>query len=1077
LGVLQYDGFKSWGEIRVVSGNGGDGDARSGSDSLSMDSLLRTEIGRLAHDLRLERSQIEAAIELLLSGASVSQVFRYRKMQTGAVSEDALRAIARRLHHVKHILERRDHVKKLAEARGVWNDATAKAVEEAGALDRLNDLATSLRPRKASFAQEARDKGLEALADAIFEQSETVGDLQETLAGVVDPDKGLATVDDVKAGLASIVAERMYEHADARSWGREVMRAGRLTTTSNPNVANAAPPDAANPPPPHPARRQPTANDYRAFARFSEPIESLGDGRVLAINRGERQGFLTASFDYDKATFEGAVRHAVGMDNHRYLPVMEAALPLALERLAAELTDQLREEMTDRAEEQAAGLAARAVHKILMQRGLPNERVLAIDPGVKNGCRYAVLEVGGAILDCGVVYPFAAKRKRKKKKKSRSLVPEPTMQQQAEVWLQKLEAESVEGAASAEGSVAGSSEDAPVRIESPKPATEAAEEGKPVLPADSFYRSTPESGEGTEPTLEPATEPAEIGPGPSLHGMRVDPPAAPTPPNPEIAPDAPHAAATSGEAEADEEDSDEGDDGEDEETEAAAPGEPRIPLPPRRDRAKKLFADIAAKFNVNTLALGNGPAARDVEELLAEVVAEHAPHLQYALVGEAAAAAYSSSVVAREELPELDAGIRCAVSLGRRLQDPLRELVKVDPQNLGLGTAHHDIGGKRLRDRLLEAVESCVNEVGVDLNAAHPWLLQHVSGLNATRARLICEYRAEHGPFKNRAQLTSLEYIGEDVFNQCAGFLRVMGGDEPLDETFIHPESYDLARRLLARFQATTDQLRDASAWPSVAAKLDAADAEALAKELEADVPTVWDLLEYLARPHRDPRDGSPAPVLKKGLRKLEDLKEGQEIVGPVVNVVDFGAFVDIGLKESGLVHLSQLATRFVRSPHDVVSVGDVVTVWVIGVDHERKRVSLTMLPPQARQRPPAGEGRRRGPPGERRGDGVEAGGQGGFQRRPRGDRPPQDGGQRFGGGRGRDQRGGERRGGGPPKPREYNVQAKPKPKPELSKEALEGKGVLHGFGELKAFFEAQKKKPDDLPSAPPPGNPETPAE
>ena len=296
-------------------------------------------------------------------------------------------------------------------------------------------------------------------------------------------------------------------------------------------------------------------------------------------------------------------------------------------------------------------------------------------------------------------------------------------------------------------------------------------------------------------------------------------------------------------------------------------------------------------------------------------------------------------------------GSRTAVSLGRRLQDPMRELVKIDPSQYGLGTAHHEIAGRVLKDRLLDSVASAVNEVGVDLNECHPWLLQFVSGMNLVRARLVCDYRANNGSFKNREQLKQIDGIAEDTFNQAAGFVFVRGGDEPLDETRIHPESYPLARRSWRRSGADAAGIRSRETWGSVAQKLDALNAEMLAKELESDVPTVWDTLEYLARPFADPRYEHPPIVLKQGLKQFEDLKEGDELSGPILNIVDFGVFVDIGLKDCGLVHLSQMANRFVRSPHDVATVGDVVRVWVISIDQERKRVSLTMLPPGARQR------------------------------------------------------------------------------------------------------------------------------
>jgi uncharacterized protein len=530
------------------------------------------------------------------------------------------------------------------------------------------------------------------------------------------------------------------------------------------------------------------------------------------------------------------------------------------------------------------------------------------------------------------------------------------------------------------------------------------------------------------------------------------------------------------------------DDEHDEADEEAArpPGAP--PLPPRRERAKTLFVELLRKHNVTKAALGQGAGGREIEEILTEILKAGEANFDYAVLHEASAVAYSNSHAAREELPDLDPGLRTAVSLGRRLQDPMRELVKIEPSQFGLGTAHHEIAGRLLKDRLLDSVASAVNEVGVDLNECHPWQLQFVSGMNLIRARLICDYRANNGAFKSREQLKQIEGIAEDTFNQAAGFVFVRGGDEPLDETRIHPESYDLARKILAKVGADAAGIRNRETWGAVAQKLDSLNAESLARELSSDVPTVWDTLEYLARPFADPRHEHPPIVLKHGLKQFEDLKEGDELAGPILNIVDFGVFVDIGLKDCGLVHLSQMANRFVRSPHDVATVGDVVHVWVISIDQERKRVSLTMLPPHARQR----GGERRPPRGGRRGDQQggpppmgegrpprqqgEGGDQGRFQQRggprqpgaqrtdqPRGDRRggggPRQGDRRGGGGGG---------GGGGDQTREYVVRAKPKPLQELSQEALEGRGVLYGFGELKAFFEAKKPKSEPRQQAQP---------
>ena len=350
------------------------------------------------------------------------------------------------------------------------------------------------------------------------------------------------------------------------------------------------------------------------------------------------------------------------------------------------------------------------------------------------------------------------------------------------------------------------------------------------------------------------------------------------------------------------------------------------------------------------------------------------------IVNEAGASVYSTSPVGREEFPDFDATLRSTISIGRRLQDPLAELVKIEPQSIGVGLYQHDVNAKQLKESLEGVIASCVNFVGVDLNTASVPLLRHVSGLNQLTARRIVDHRNEKGPFKDRQQLLEVEGIGPVTFTQAAGFLKIRSGDNPLDHTWVHPESYPIATRLLEKLGFAPEVVRDKEQLPALHAKLDELDIPAAARELEVGEPTLRDICDALARPDRDPRDDLPKPIFKKGVLKIEDLQPGMELKGTVLNVVDFGAFVDIGLKDSGLVHISQLANRYIKSPHDVVSVGDVVTAWVMGVDHERKRVSLTMVKP--------GTERPRGGPGAGGGGGRRSGG-GARERAPRGERRP----------------------------------------------------------------------------------------
>jgi uncharacterized protein len=372
-------------------------------------------------------------------------------------------------------------------------------------------------------------------------------------------------------------------------------------------------------------------------------------------------------------------------------------------------------------------------------------------------------------------------------------------------------------------------------------------------------------------------------------------------------------------------------------------------------RAK--IAGLLQMHGIDLVAIGNGTACREAEELIAATIAEHAPEAQYLIVNEAGASIYSTSTVAREEFPELDATVRGTVSIGRRVQDPLSELVKIEPQHIGVGMYQHDVNSKTLRESLDQVIESCVNYVGVDLNTASAALLSYVSGLNQLTARRIVEWRSQNGTFKSRDQLREVPGIGQATFTQAAGFLKIRAGDEPLDETWIHPESYPIARQLMTRVAGASGVGADGQlVTPELREKLAALDAERFATELAIGVPTLRDMIDSLARPGRDPRADLAGPIFKKDILKMSDLEPGMELRGTVLNVVDFGAFVDVGLKESGLVHISQMAAQFIRSPHDRVSVGDVVTVWVLGIDAERKRVSLTLVPPGT---PAAQRGRR----------------------------------------------------------------------------------------------------------------------
>ena len=481
--------------------------------------------------------------------------------------------------------------------------------------------------------------------------------------------------------------------------------------------------------------------------------------------------------------------------------------------------------------------------------------------------------------------------------------------------------------------------------------------------------------------------------------------------------------------------------------------------PERKQEGRTKLIDLVRTHQLSLIAIGNGTACREAEELVSEILGDELKDQQiaYVIVNEAGASVYSTSALGREEFPEYDATLRGAISIGRRIQDPLSELVKIDPASIGVGLYQHDLKAKHLRESLDYVVESCVNFVGVELNTASPALLRYVSGLNQLTARRVYDHRVQHGPFRNREQLKEVSGFGDSAFVQSAGFLKILAGDNPLDATWIHPESYSVAERALERVGAATTSLTEKEKLTEIAQRAAELDPQPLAAELEVGLMSLQDILSQLARPGRDPREDLPPPVFKKGVIKLDDLTSGMELSGTVLNVVDFGAFVDIGLHDTGLVHISQLANKYVRDPHEIVSVGDIVKVWVHEIDKSRRRVSLTMVAPGTDRTPPQ---RREKPRAEARPPAEQAAAQGQATapppRRDRGPRRPH-GAERPqpSGARGRQSRGSKPKPSGPPK--------KPKPHVPITHGMIEGKEPLRTFGDLKQLFDL--KHSDEKPS------------
>jgi uncharacterized protein len=725
-----------------------------------MDEPVKVDFAGIADDLKIAEKQVQNVTDLLDDGNTVPFITRYRKERTGNLNEDQIREIQKRVHGQRQLAERAQTILRLIETQGKLTPELRQAILEAPSLKRLEDLYLPFRPKRTSRASQARDRGLQPLADAVWNQDPAVTSLETAAAAYVNPEKELPDVDAVLQGTADILAELISEDADVRARCRRIAsRTGRLEV-----VATKA--------------GEASGSEYRDYFHFSEAVQSLPPHRVLAINRGEKAGALRVKFVWDDARANTELVIHLRVNDHRHPEFLQRCLSDAVTRLIGpSLEREIRREMQDAAELHAIDVFARNLRNLLLQPPMKGQRVLAIDPGFRTGCKTAVLDEYGNCLATDVIYVTGSAEKR-------------------EASLQKL-------------------------------------------------------------------------------------------------------------------------------------------------------AELMQTHECKLAVIGNGTACRETEELVSDVITQKVPDARYLIVNEAGASIYSTSTVAGSEFPDLDATVRGTISIGRRVLDPLSELVKIEPQHIGVGLYQHDLNSKRLKESLDEVVESCVNFVGVDLNTASASLLKYVSGFNQLIARRVVEWREQNGRFTSRRQLQDVAGIGEATFTQAAGFLKIDKGDELLDATWIHPESYPVTRQLLQRLDVTPESLleRDARTddWR---AKFRELDVPALSEELQVGLPTLKDILDALARPGRDPRGDLPGPVFKQGILKLDDLQEGMELRGTILNVVDFGAFVDVGLKDSGLVHISQLANRYIKTPHDVVSVGDIVTVWVMGVDRDRKRVSLTMLPP-----------------------------------------------------------------------------------------------------------------------------------
>jgi len=711
-------------------------------------------IQTLAKELGRTEEHIQNVVTLIDEGATIPFIARYRKELHGSMDDQLLRQLADRLQYLRNLEQRRSEVKNSIENQGKLTEELAAAIDAAATLAEVEDLYRPYKQKRRTRATIAREKGLEPLADLLCAHGPQV-DPEAEAAAFVDPEKGVDTVEAALQGANDILAERISDDADIRKELRELyLRRAMLISKA--------------------ADKEPEDSVYRLYYDFKQPVGRLQGYQVLAINRGEREEILKVSVELDAETAHVAVRRAT-VPGTAAMAFVRAAADDAYDRLIQpSMEREIRNHLTDQANEGAIHMFALNLKPLLMQPPVKGKVTMGLDPGYRMGCKVAVVDGTGKVLDTTVVYP--------------------------------------------------------------------------------------------------------------THSERL-----------------------------------------------------------KQECITKLAA-LIRKHSVEHIAIGNGTASRETEQMTVELIRKVGGGVSYMIVNEAGASVYSASKLAAEEFPEFDVNLRSAVSIARRLQDPLAELVKIDPKAIGVGQYQHDMPQARLGETLDGVVEDCVNAVGVDANTASPSLLQRVSGLNATTAKNIVKYREENGVFTTRKQLLKVPKLGPKAFEQCAGFLRVPESKSALDNTGVHPESYPAAEKLLA---ACGYGLADVKAGRigDLKEKAEAMGLSALAETCGAGVPTLADIIKELMKPGRDPRDELPAPILRTDVMEAKDLKPGMELQGTVRNVIDFGVFVDIGVHQDGLVHISKLPRR-VKHPSELLSVGDVITVWVVEVDEKKKRIGLTMKKP-----------------------------------------------------------------------------------------------------------------------------------
>lgn len=705
---------------------------------------------KLSSELGVEKWQVTAAVQLIDEDNTIPFIARYRKEKTGALNDEVLRKLYERLIYLRNLEDKKQQVIATIRDQGKMTDALLKQIEEAQTQVVVDDLYRPYRPKRRTRAMIAKGKGLEKLAAAVMAQN-LRHPVEKEAAAYVSEEKGVADVKEALDGASDILAESIADTAAYRMWIRQQFeKEGRLVSEAKDDKEKSV---------------------YEMYYHFAEPVSKIAGHRVLAINRAEKEKMVNVTIEVPEEKLIGWLKRQVVHQKNPYTTEMlETAAEDSYRRLIAPAVErEVRNALTEKAEEGAMTVFGKNLQQLLMQPPIKGQTVLGWDPAFRTGCKLAVVDPTGKVLDTVVIYP---------------------------------------------------------------------------------------------------TEPQK-----------------------------------------------------------------------KIDQAKEVLRKLVRKYGITLISLGNGTASRESEQVIVDFLKEIPEKVAYVIVSEAGASVYSASKLATEEFPNFDVGQRSAASIARRLQDPLAELVKIDPKAIGVGQYQHDMNQKKLSEVLSGTVEDCVNKVGVDLNTASASLLEYISGISKTVAKNIVAYREENGRFDSRKQLLKVPKLGPKAYEQCAGFLRISDGSQPLDNTGVHPESYEAVRKLLSELGVEPDKLREGSLPIRIE------DYEKMATKLSIGEITLHDIVHELRRPGRDPREDMPKPVLRTDVLEMKDLKPGMILKGTVRNVIDFGVFVDIGVHQDGLVHISQLTNKkFVRHPMEMVSVGDVVEVKVMSVDLAKKRIQLTMI-------------------------------------------------------------------------------------------------------------------------------------